>query len=125
MAVTTEPARPAVSAAAEEQRVVVRVDSLLQLVSLLLRETAIVESLVDAILQRLLQRIRQLRRLDAELRGGVVDDGLALLVGREDAGRGDRARRSESGDEERNAGGTGCERQLLASGHGGHEITPD
>ena len=67
-------------AATEEQRIVVRVDSLLQLLRLLLGQPTVAESLVDTILQRLLQRIGQLRRLDAELRSGIVDDRLALLA---------------------------------------------
>ena len=100
VAVATEPTRTAVSTMAEEQRIVVRVDSHLQLVSLLLREPTAGDGLVDTVLQRLLERVRQLRGLDAELRGGIVDDRLALLPGREDAGRGDRACRPESGDEE-------------------------
>src|SRR5512132_3379819 len=69
-----------------EEREVVGLDPLLQLVALLLRQPAGGYRGVDPVLERLLERGAELARLDTQALGGIVDDRLALLarrVGRE------------------------------------------
>ena len=125
-----EPARPrtGMQSAAEEperteQRILVGVDPLLELGRLLFGQATVLHGFVDAVLQCLLQRVRQLRGLDAELGRRVVDDRLALVIRREHPGRSDRAGRAEPGDEERDAGGAGRDGRLLPSRHARHETT--
>jgi hypothetical protein len=94
-------ARTAVPPAGAEQREVAGLDPLLQLGALLLRQPARGHRGVHPVGQRLLERVRELRRLHAELLGRVVDHRLALLRGRPGLGRGDRgpaARDREPGD---------------------------
>src|SRR6478609_7429544 len=87
----------AMRAAAEEQWRVSRRDPRLERLALSLREAAVRDSRVDAILERLRQCRAKLRRLDAELLRSVVDDRLALLFGgRQPAGR----ERAAGADEE-------------------------
>ncbi len=81
----TPKAGAAVESAAEhpepaEHRIVACVDSLLELVGLLFGQAALRDCFVDAVLERLLQRVGELRRFDAELLGRIVDDRLALLA---------------------------------------------
>src|SRR6184192_75547 len=64
-------------------------DPLLELVALGLREAAGRDGLVDAILERLLQRGAERARLDAELFRRVVDHRLALLLRRAELGGGE------------------------------------
>jgi hypothetical protein len=73
--VATTPADPA------EQRVLARIDPVSELVGLRLCQSSGLDSLVETILQRLLQRVGELGRLDTELRGSVVDHCLGLLAG--------------------------------------------
>ena len=89
------------AAGAEQQRMVVGVDSLLELRPLLLGQAPSLDRLVDPVLQRLLQRVRECLGLDAELLGGVVDDRLALFARRQKARRGYGTRRTEADHEQR------------------------
>jgi hypothetical protein len=84
-------ARPAaVAEHRPDERVVARLDSLLQLVGLRLCDSARGERRIDPLQQRLLERVAQFVRLDAELGGGVVDHRLALLLRVDEARRRDR-----------------------------------
>src|SRR5262249_24206418 len=59
-----------------------RVDALLQRVAFRLRQTARGYFRVNVVLERLLERVRQLERLHAELPRSVADHGLALVARR-------------------------------------------
>src|SRR5439155_17767183 len=62
-----------------EEREVVGVDALLERVTFGLRDPARGDRSVDAIAERLLQSVAELRGRDAELFRGVVQDRLVLL----------------------------------------------
>jgi hypothetical protein len=101
----------AVSAeAGKDQRHLAGLDALLQLGFLLLRQPAALDLLVDAVLQRVLQRVRKLARLDAELIRGVVNYRLALLTDVERALRGHCA------------GGADCHRERDCACYSGCEL---
>jgi hypothetical protein len=70
---------PGAMSQSTDERKVVGLNSLLELIALLLRQLPGGDSLVDAIAERLPQRIAELARRDAELFGCVVDDALALF----------------------------------------------
>ena len=89
----------------DEERELVGVDALFQLLRLLLGELPRVDRVVDAILERLLERVRELLRLHPELRCCVVDDCLAAVAGRQHP-RGGHGSRSPEGHEEHDGGGT-------------------
>ena len=108
MAVTTEPARPAVSAAAEEQRVVVRVDSLLQLVGLLLRQTAVVEASSTRFFSACFSASDSSEGSTPSCEAASSMTALLSSLGENMPRGGDRARGAESGDEERS-----CRRHRL------------
>ena len=82
-----------------EEREVAGADPLLEPRALLLRKRAVLDRGVDAVLQRLLERVAQLARPDAELLGRVVDDRLTLLLRRERLRRGD-PRTGDNGHED-------------------------
>ena len=60
---------------------VARLDPLLHGVALRLRDAPCRDRCVDAVGERRLQRVAELRRRDPELLRGVVDDRLALCAG--------------------------------------------
>ena len=64
-----------------EEREVVGLDPLLQLVALGLGDPAGRDRSVDLVLERLLERAAELLRLHAELLRGIVDNRLALRAG--------------------------------------------
>ncbi len=100
------------SRAEAEERHVAGLDALLQLLSLFLREPTVRDRRVDAILQRLLERIAQLLGLDSELAGRVVDDSLPLLPRGERLGGGNGA----ADDEHRERRGD-CDRHPVPTCH--------
>lgn len=71
-------------------------DPLLELRALLFGELAGVNCLLNAILQRLLERVFEGARLDSQHSGSVVDDCLAILVRSEHTGSGNRGGGAES-----------------------------
>ena len=79
-----------------EQRQVARRNPLLQLFALRLREPAGRDGRVDPVLERLLDRGLDLRRVETELLRHVGDDRVALLRRRELVG-GDRGAAAEHG----------------------------
>src|SRR6478735_711031 len=124
VAVMTELA-PIGAAMSEEQRVLVRIDPLLELRGLFLGQRPGVDGLVDAVLEGLLERVRERLRLDAELGRGVVDDRLALLARWQHPRSSDRSSRAEPDDERCDRSAAGDERDLPASVHASHVITRD
>ena len=98
-------ARPAaVAEHRPDERVVARLDPLLQLVGLRLCDPAYGERRVDPLHQRLLERVAQLVRLDAELGGGVVDHRFVLLLRVDEVRRRDRGSAARDGERRR----SGC-----------------
>ena len=67
-------------AGAAEDRLRAVLDALLDRVGLLLGERARRHLRVDLVLERLLERVAELGRIDAERAGGVVDDRLAARL---------------------------------------------
>src|SRR4029079_17966612 len=99
----------AAEAGSDEEREVARLDPLLHRRALLLGQAARLDRLVDAVLEGLLERGIQLRRVDAELLRRVVDDRLALVVRRQPVG-GEGAAGAHHGQ---GGGGACCELRAL------------
>ena len=90
---------PTQTAQTEERGKVARVEPLLELGTLLLREPAGSHRVVDPVLEGPPERIGQRLWLHPELGRRVVDDGLALVAGRQDVRRRDGTRSAEADDQ--------------------------